>query len=348
MNTQVPLTIHQAINGQYRPERLFKEESDARLRRAPRSSISTSSEKMQSVLVALHRSVAEYLAKYADFHKEVLERVASVQSGPVNGPMGSVQEIWNRLNVERVLFTDSTAWVLSEHDVVRESAKHLLHPVHQMLSLVAALKNAVLPAPGVPFQVRTLGESAVSGGTPQLISTSRGVPFVLDGRPDMMLVRCTPEQRPVKPTGDGPAEEFNCRSFCAFEEKNADVLDVKSWRAAIKSVHGFDSLEDAVDHWVREALMSKKRSFLDGSTLFWVLLKFSAMVVGSTSTIRDLERQGVGKWCQATLVPFDEEFDVDSGTKTGGGLAMQALLGFYIEAMENTPRVRMQDGTFGV
>ncbi|RXG46517.1 hypothetical protein VDGE_21461 [Verticillium dahliae] len=84
-----------------------------------------------------------------------------------------------------------------------------------------------------------------------------------------------------------------------------------------------------------------------------VLLKFSALDIHGRSTIRGLFDQKVGQWCEATFIPLndsdDPEFKVkdETGSWTGGQLAMQALLSFHLEAMEDTPHDE-KDGTLGV
>ncbi|EEY20735.1 predicted protein [Verticillium alfalfae VaMs.102] len=156
-----PVTILSLVHDRIRPEKLFNEDTDdPPLHSAPQSSTSWSAELMKPVVVALERPVENYLRIYASFYN-----------------------VWTRLSTEHHLLTDHSASIISEHDVVRESAKHMLHPVHQVMVLFGAVKSAGRHD-GVHFEVRTIGESEV---TSMDGVTANGAPAMLEGRPDMLL-----------------------------------------------------------------------------------------------------------------------------------------------------------------
>ncbi|KAG7134427.1 hypothetical protein HYQ45_007618 [Verticillium longisporum] len=314
-----PVTILSLVHNRIRPEKLFKEDTDdPPIHRAPQSSTSWSAKLMKPVVVALERPVEDYLRMYANFHNVTQQRATSSELA------NNVQQIWTRLNTEHHLLTDHSASIISEHDVVRESAKHILHPVYQVMVLFGAVKSADRHD-GVHFEVRTIGESEVTSMDEVMVD---GAPAMLEGRPDMLLVRCATGQQPIKSGGRrGAAEEINSRSFCAFEYKNAHVLDRLSWKKAIKPVSG-RPLVIAGAEWARRARGSAKRTFLDGrcvavfkqAILYAILERTKHVVLYDSKSI--------------VLLKFP--------------LALQALLGFFFEAMEDTPRDSKQDGTLGV
>ncbi|RYC54060.1 hypothetical protein CHU98_g12149 [Xylaria longipes] len=197
---------------------------------------------------------------------------------------------------------ENAMWHLSEGDVVRAAAMYLLHPINQALSAI----------PDFASSIRCLSEQ-----------TTNGV------RGDIAFNRLRSNER---------------RCFAVVEFKKRGIIDDNEFRRAARTI-----TRTSVAQHVQDAMNMRERTFFQDNSvklmkqaaayairnrtryvaLFnWdhlVLIRFLGL--DPRLSLKTLIGNGVGDYCEISMIKYD----------TGSHIMRAALLGFLVEAYQQTP-----------